>query len=320
MTSLGDSNEEEFNALFELFGNETRRKIIQALWEQFEFQEYVTESREGVPFGELRKRAGVRDSGNFNYHLQKLEEVLVTKKNDGYVLTPLGYNLMRSIARLTTFEYEVRDEQPIEDSCPYCDGTLTAEYRREILRIRCQDCDGLAAGGRFTSIEIPATAGEGLERSALVDRATLSMFSKLQKSHHGVCWDCLNTMETTVVLCPNHENGPDGACRHCDHRYESLIEVYCPRCGTAGKGPLIEYALIHPAARNFFEQFGVDPTVVGPWQYRLQALSCGTEAVVGTEPKTAEFTFEFEDETLWISVQDTENGITLAADSTASLP
>lgn len=320
MTSPGGSNEEEFNALFELFGNETRRKIIQALWEQFEFQAYVTESRDGVQFGELRKRAGVRDSGNFNYHLKKLEEVLVRKKGDGYVLTPLGYNLMRSIARLTTFEYDVRAEQPIDESCPYCDGTLTAEYRREILSIRCQDCDGLAAGGRFTSIEIPATAGEGLEFTELVDRATLSMFSKLRKAHHGICWDCLHTMDSTVVICPNHERGPDGACTHCDHRYESLIEVSCSRCGTAGKGPLIEYALIHPAALNFFEQFDADPTTAGSWEYRLQALSCGTETVVGTDPKTTEFSFELGDETLWITVQDTEDGLVLSAESTLSIP
>ena len=47
---------------FELLGNETRVRILQTLGT----------ADEPVPFSELHDRVGLRDSGQFNYHLDRL--------------------------------------------------------------------------------------------------------------------------------------------------------------------------------------------------------------------------------------------------------
>ena len=65
---------------FTLLSNETRVRIVVAL----------DASEAGLRFSELRARVGVRDAGRFNYHLERLRGRLVTKSDDGYVLTPAG--------------------------------------------------------------------------------------------------------------------------------------------------------------------------------------------------------------------------------------
>ena len=309
MKDTNEKNSEEFDTLFELFGNETRRRIMTALWREFEFHRYVTESQDPIAFGDLRSLTGIRDSGNFNYHLNKLIGTLVDKNEEGYVLTPLGYKLMRSIDRLDEFEYQVRAEQPLEQPCPYCSGTLTAEYRRELLRVWCRDCDGLAAGGRFTSVEIPATATDDLSMDALLDRAAIELFSKLIRAQYGICWDCLGSVESDIVLCDAHEPGPDGACPNCDHRYRALVDLSCPSCGNAGQGPLREFAIIHSSTVAFFDRYDAAPDSLGAWRYRLLALGCATEHVVAAESSDTLFAFEYEHETHHVLVQEHEGGL-----------
>ena len=55
---------------FALIGNETRLAILEALWAADE---------RPVSFSELRRAVGMRDSAQFNYHLQKLTGHFVTR-------------------------------------------------------------------------------------------------------------------------------------------------------------------------------------------------------------------------------------------------
>lgn len=66
---------------FRLLSDETRVRILVALAES-------PDAPQG--FSELRSRVGMTDSGQFNYHLDRLRERLVTKTHDGYVLTDTG--------------------------------------------------------------------------------------------------------------------------------------------------------------------------------------------------------------------------------------
>ncbi|MEF8813342.1 MAG: helix-turn-helix domain-containing protein [Halovenus sp.] len=59
----------------------TRVDILRALWDP---------DRETVPFSELRDAVRVRDSGKFNYHLDKLTDRFVRKTDEGYELTTDG--------------------------------------------------------------------------------------------------------------------------------------------------------------------------------------------------------------------------------------
>jgi DNA-binding HxlR family transcriptional regulator len=66
-------------AAFELLSDETRIGIVREL------------SRSGkLRFSTLRERVGTEDSGQFNYHLERLRGGLVRKTDGGYELTRAG--------------------------------------------------------------------------------------------------------------------------------------------------------------------------------------------------------------------------------------
>lgn len=73
----GETPEEAFS----LVANETRFQILQALWEADATQQ---------TFPDLRASVGIRDSGQFNYHLGKLIPEFVRQPDDGYELTYAG--------------------------------------------------------------------------------------------------------------------------------------------------------------------------------------------------------------------------------------
>jgi len=295
--------------LLALLGNETRMAIMRALWAEFEFAAYVTERREGHSFSELLEATDVTDSGNFNYHLGELAGVLVADREDGYVLTPLGYNLMQSIDRYDSFAYTTLDERVAPDPCPYCGGDLVVAYRREIVSVRCRDCGGLAADGDFTFVEVPALGAQQPETAELLDAATLAMFAKVRSSRHGVCWDCRAPMDRSLAVCPAHETGPNGVCDDCDRRYATVVDANCDTCGESGRGPVLEYAIVSPSVAAFFESVGSGPGQVGPWRYRLAALGAATEVVERTDPAAVEVAFEHGGRTHGVVVETHSDGI-----------
>ncbi|MFT4933083.1 MAG: DNA-binding transcriptional ArsR family regulator, partial [Natronomonas sp.] len=67
--------ETEAEEVFAVLADDTRVAILQALWETEDYE---------ASFSELRDAVGMRDSGQFNYHLDKLVGPFVAKAEDGY--------------------------------------------------------------------------------------------------------------------------------------------------------------------------------------------------------------------------------------------
>jgi len=311
---VSDDTAPELEDVFHLLGDDRRMRILRALWESFDFERYVTESREGTPFGTLRERAGVDDPGNFNYHLGKLDGVLVERGEDGYVLTPLGYNLLRAVDEHDDFEYTTREEWVTADPCPFCGGDLVAEYRREMLSVRCRDCGGIAEDGNLTFVQLRATDVDDLDDRGLLDAAALAMFSKIRSSLHGVCWNCRAPMARSLDLCSAHDPGADGVCEACSLRFRAEVDAACENCGTSGRGPLLEYVVVSPTVAAAFAAAGEGPTEVGPWAYRLGVLGATTETVVGTDPVTVSATVEVDGEGHTVVVEDRPSGLAVVTD------
>lgn len=300
--------------LFHLLGDDRRMRILRALWETFDFGAYVTESREATPFGTLRERAGVDDPGNFNYHLGKLAGVLVEGREDGYVLTPLGYNLLRAVDEYASFEYTTRDEWVTAEPCPFCGGDLVAEYSREVLSVRCRDCRGIAEDGNLTFVQLDATGTDTLDDEELLDAAALELFSKVRSSLHGVCWNCRAPMTHSIEHCADHERTPGGVCEACSLRFRTEVDATCENCGTNGRGPLLEYVVVSPAVAAAFAAVGEGPSQVGPWAYRLAVLGAATEHVVATDPVTVRMELAVGDDRRHVTVEDRPSGIAVVGD------
>jgi predicted phosphatase len=303
---------DEIEKLFGLLGNRTRMKIMRTLWDEFEFAEYVVEDQDGTPFARLREQAGIDDPGNFNYHLGELVDVLVESRDDGYVLTPLGYNLMGAIDRYTTYQYETLEEWTVEDPCPFCGGSLVAAYRREILEVRCRDCGGLAEDGNFTFVDLSSSGVRNLDRRELLDVASFTMMSKIRSSMHGICWDCHAPLSLDAVFCDQHDRTAEGVCSNCDQRYRTTVDVSCSTCGTGGFGPLVEYAIISPPIGTFFGRVGSAPWDVGPWRYRLTALGSVSETVRSTDPLVVTFEFSSGADARRVTIEKGQSGIGLS--------
>lgn len=75
--------------LFELLSDETRVRIVRELYREREHDP----DDPGLTFSTLGRRIGADDTGRFNYHLRRLRGTLVDKREDEYVLSPLGVAL-----------------------------------------------------------------------------------------------------------------------------------------------------------------------------------------------------------------------------------
>lgn len=72
---------------FSVLGNETRVAILQTLWNVGGTAAY----------SELKERVGVRDSGRFNYHLDRLVGHFVERVDGGYRLTVAGEQAAQAV-------------------------------------------------------------------------------------------------------------------------------------------------------------------------------------------------------------------------------
>jgi DNA-binding transcriptional ArsR family regulator len=96
---------------FDVLGDETRLDILRALADR------VRERPEepAMTFSELRERAGVRDSGLFNHHLDRLLGVFVRQTDGRYVLRHAGRSV---VAR--PFGDDGPAVETTDADCPVC--------------------------------------------------------------------------------------------------------------------------------------------------------------------------------------------------------
>ncbi|WP_290811123.1 helix-turn-helix domain-containing protein [Halovivax sp.] len=211
---------------FALIANETRLSILEALW--------AAEERP-VSFSELRRAVGMRDSAQFNYHLQQLEGHFVRKvedrevsgsgatgssgagSNGGYDFKHAGEKVVRSVIAGSFNEDPTIEPFEVAGSCVACDGPLEATYEDEHLSIVCPAC-----GHGHGEYPFPPGGLKDRTRAEIADA-----FDQRVKHLHclaadGVCPECNGRMETRVVeedaaCCLGANTRVDLECRQCEH-------------------------------------------------------------------------------------------------------
>lgn len=296
--------------LLKLLANDTRMQILQVLWANFSFDRYVVREQQSTPFSELLRGTDIEDSGNLNYHLGKLTETVLTKRDDGYVLTPLGYNVMRSITTYASFDYRTVDPTELEEPCPFCGGTLLAAYERELVHTYCRNCEGLADGD-INYVNLPAIDVNRRDLEGILDAATMELMTRVRSVTYGFCGQCHGRVKSTVTLCDSHESNSGRVCESCENRFGGRIEFSCHHCGAGGSGPLIEYAIVSPRIEAFFESQNRGPRGVGPFRYRLTCLEAASESLE-VDPVTITYTFSTETETEQIQLAEDGGKLTAA--------
>jgi len=198
---------------FGLVANETRLSILEALWN-------ATESP--VRFTDLRRKVGMRDSAQFNYHLDKLTDQFVRKVDDGYELRHAGQKVVRAVLAGSFTEHPTLGPIDVGDPCVQCGAGLQADYADEQLAIECPDC-GYGHG------EYAFPPGGLTERS---HEELLAAFDQRVRHLHclakdGVCPECSGRMETTVErtedCCVDSALTATHRCQQCDHELCSAV-------------------------------------------------------------------------------------------------
>jgi len=116
--------------------------ILLALWEEFE----PFADRPAFRFSELQDRVGMRDSGQFSYHLERLEGRYVAATDGGYELRDAGLELVQTVIGGAAIEDSTLDPAPIDMTCQICGGDVEVGDEDGWVYNRCTDCEGLFGG------------------------------------------------------------------------------------------------------------------------------------------------------------------------------
>ena len=272
---------------FSVVGNETRLAILEALWQA---------DADVVRFSRLREAVGVRDSAQFNYHLNKLTDQFVRKVDGedstggtssdagGYELRTAGERIVQAILA-GSFTEHPRREIDIDDPCTQCGAELAARYDDEVLAIDCPDC-GHGHG------EYPFPPGGLHDRS---DAEILEAFDQRVRHLHclakdGVCPECSGRMNTTIErdgeCCLGTSLRADHVCEQCNHQL----------CSAVGLG-----LLDHSAVVTFYGDHGVALSETPYWRLEW-CVDDESATVLEENPWAIRIDIAVEGETLRVTV------------------
>jgi DNA-binding transcriptional ArsR family regulator len=229
---------------FSLLGNETRLGIIRALGDA-----WAPDDRDPIPFSELRRRVGTRDSGRFDYHLDQLRGLYVTRSDDGYRLTYPGVRVYQAIQAGTFNERPTIDSLELDSPCLDCGGRLVGSYEDLLFDVTCEAC-----GYQYCHYYLPP--GQVIETGPAAVLGTLDQAVRRDtaKAAVGVCPEC--TGHTDVAV------GPDVGYifEKKDSPFEGHVSYDCSLCGAHLESTVGSALTDHPAIVSFFYERGIDVT------------------------------------------------------------
>jgi DNA-binding transcriptional ArsR family regulator len=218
---------------FAALADDTRIDILRALWDADEHR---------ATFSELREAVGMRDSGQFNYHLDKLVGRFVRRTDDGYELTLAGMSVNGAI-EAGAFTMDGRlDPVDLEEPCPVCGGDRTFSYEDEEAHVSCADCSFGLAAPVPPGVFVDCTPGEA---PAVASRYFRTM---LRQVADGFCWHCEGPV--TLSVRPFAATG-DGDLP-ADVSDVPVARFECERCGHVVTSDLGSVFVDHPAVAGFY--------------------------------------------------------------------
>lgn len=237
-----------------------------------------------LSFSALREAAGVDDSGNFNYHLDRLQPEFVRAGDAGYRLTPAGVEL---VGTLRAGVAPAADRGPVDigSECLLCAAPLSATYEDGLLAVTCENGHTQPQG------ILPPAA---VEDRSLEDAAALLALRTVQYGEfvrRDVCPTCFGEMDLSQVA---FDEAPPVA--------RQGFRGTCEDCGMLYGGPTGTFLLRHPAVVEFRADHGVHVGADGYWETKLPVV--GGERV-GDDPRRLELTETIDGERLRVVVDDT---------------
>jgi DNA-binding transcriptional ArsR family regulator len=262
---------------FDVLSDETRLGILRAL------SDHLRESPEspGLGFSDLRRRVGVRDSGNFNYHLEKLRGRFVTKIDGGYRLSPAGLQVVAALLTGVYGEGAELGPTELDDCCPMCEASLRATYADSLLQFTCPNDHS------FQNALVPGVV-ENRSLAEVIDIWTLKTRQDLELAVENVCPFCYAPLD----FAPGFDD-VDGMAE---------VETRCSRCGVRMEIPVVVAVVYHPTAAAFYQDHGIDVRKRPLWAPEFYEP---VDVTPVSDRRQFEVTIELDDETLEATLDDT---------------
>jgi hypothetical protein len=279
---IGEFESISMEEAISILGEETRMEIIVQLGKAWDERHH---QQQKLRFSELMEAVGLTDSGQFNYHLDKLVGTFVAKSDDGYWLPNPGMKLYRLIVSGTVTERGERGDIDVDD-CPSCGGTVLATYRDDnALVFSCEDCTTGYAVIPFS----PRGFANRTEEEAL-EAAFRLFYSELRLARQGICPACDGHVETKLV---------DDLNERLESRSVSgvISSLICRNCNNYYYSDLSSIALTTDEVRRFLTDGGLEPPLVREW-HDVTVAADESVTVVQTDPLRVEITFAVNDERL----------------------
>ncbi len=264
---------------FSLLAQETRLTILREL-----AAAGPGETREPVSFAELRRRVGTKDSGRFNYHLDKLQPQFVTHvdEDDG----PTGYRPtwagIRVVGAALAGQFDTESIGGETDRpCPLCGDPATMYHENGILRIDCED------GDHELGVPVPAGAAENRSLEDLFDVGMALTDRMIELARRGVCPNCYDAVD------PEPTESDDAV----------VFQDTCGRCRATIGIPVGHFVGAHPGVVAFHYERGVELDAEALWE--ADWADPGAETVVSRDPLRLGLAVECGGDELWVVVDDT---------------
>jgi hypothetical protein len=278
--------------VFGLLSDDNRVAILRALW-----------SSDGpMTFSALHDAVDIRDSGQFNYHLDKLVGQFVTRSEAGYELATAGAQINGAIEAGSYTVSGSMEPIQFDDPCPTCGGTRTFYYEDETARV---DCDSCSVKAQFT---IPPSAFVGCDRGEIPDVAGEYRRAIIERLDRGFCGRCDGPAE--LAVCPVVDSpawdepededvgeGPLG-----DPGNIPIVKYECLQCGAQPTSGLRYALLTHPEVVGFYYDRGVDIRARSLWEFTT--FGTDHEQVRSTDPFRASTTFTADGDELTLVVDE----------------
>ncbi|SDR08175.1 DUF7351 domain-containing protein [Natronobacterium texcoconense] len=276
---VGEDSTAELEETFSVVANDIRLDILWTLWEIY--TDNPSPDPGSVPFSTLKDRVGVRDSGQFHYHLDELVPRFVTRHEDGYTLTYAGARIIGAAVSGIYTDTQTTLETTAADSCPdpSCEGELELGYHQGHVRATCNSCEERQI---MSAPPILVGAHDVDRNPGLLGSFTLT---QLQKTVRGFCHLCSGPVEGSVVQQSLDDEVETG---------ENVEIVYeCQECEAASYTAATTAILGHPAVVSLLYDAGIDYRKISPWHITRTLNS--KERVNSEDPVRVEVTVSIAD-------------------------
>ena len=237
---------------FSLLGNETRLRIVLELGDASEPGAFDV-----LGFSELQTQVGVRDNGNFNYHLRRLTGTFVERTEEGYRLALAGAYVYRALRTGPLVGSPDRDRLETDVPCPACGVSQEVEVDGGRGLLGCPDCGTV-------NYRYPLPAG-GLEREggpALARALRERTVSDASAMLRGFCPYCSGPVDADVG--PDVEVFPGSG--EDDRPDEFGVSLACEHCRWFVRVNAAGMLDSHPRVSAFLLDHGIDSYHQDPWR------------------------------------------------------